>query len=100
MMEVPSSAWKSGDFPDVGDALAESGVSAKIKPRKMEGWVAHSFTHFDFEVEVYLAIAKDLRAGEGRWVALNRLDGEALPSLMRKIIRHGIMDKVRKKERS
>ena len=28
--------------------------------------------------------------GEGRWVAPDRLDGEALPTVMRKLIRHGL----------
>jgi A/G-specific adenine glycosylase len=49
--------------------------------------VRHGFTHFDLELSV---LAGEVRAGysKGRWVALDALGGEALPTLMKKVVAH------------
>ena len=48
------------------------------------------FTHFPLELSVYAAeVAVDALAPDGaRWAKLAELDGEALPSLMRKVLVH------------
>jgi A/G-specific adenine glycosylase len=54
--------------------------------------VRHVFTHFPLELSVYLAdMPASTPAPEGtRWVKLSALAGEALPSLMRKVVAHAL----------
>ena len=62
--------------------------------RRVPGAVRHVFTHFPLELTVYLA---ELPAGtpaptDMRWAALSGLAGEALPSVMRKVVAHALGD--------
>jgi A/G-specific adenine glycosylase len=98
MTEVPTSAW-APEF-DETDALADAprfssalaGGKKRMSWRRVPGFVRHVFTHFPLELAVYVAeIPKTARAPKGaRWVALDAIAGEALPSLMRKVIAHGL----------
>ena len=96
MTEVPTTEWAQ-DFAE-GDALEGAPLfSSKKTPkqvawRKKAGVVRHVFTHFPLELFVYAA---DVPAGTPapagmRWVALASLHGEALPSLMRKVVAHAL----------
>jgi A/G-specific adenine glycosylase len=84
MTEIPSSTW-SEDF-DAADAIGHAPLKAKW--RKLAGQVSHGFTHFELAVTVYAADALvTTKAPPGcRWVRLVDLDGEALPTVMRKIV--------------
>jgi A/G-specific adenine glycosylase len=94
MTEVPTTEW-SKDFN--GSRAANSAprfASARkaIAWRKTSGIVRHVFTHFPLELTVYVA---DVPARTGapkgaRWVEISGLGGEALPSLMRKVIGHAL----------
>jgi A/G-specific adenine glycosylase len=68
------------------------GERAQIAWRRVPGVVRHVFTHFPLELVVYAAhVPAGARAPKGtRWVALDAVAGEALPSLMRKVIAHGL----------
>jgi A/G-specific adenine glycosylase len=95
MMEIPSSAWREGAMPDL--ALARREAPASARWRLLPGNVRHVFSHFDLEMAVAIG-----RCGEGgktvakgRWTPLDRLGDEALPSVMRKIARHGLRDRNR-----
>jgi A/G-specific adenine glycosylase len=96
MTEVPTTEWAQ-DF-DEGSALeaAPCFYRAKSKPaqkwRRVPGIVRHVFTHFPLELSVYsAAVAADAPAPAGmRWIALKDLAGEALPSLMRKVVAHAL----------
>ena len=48
------------------------------------------FTHFPLELSVYLSeVAADTPATDSaRWAKISELSGEALPSLMRKVVAH------------
>jgi A/G-specific adenine glycosylase len=88
MTEVPTSAWAT-QF-DQARALEDAPLCAAW--RRLPGVVTHTFTHFPLELVVFIGrfdprIA--LPAGTF-WVALEALDGTALPSLMRKVIGHAI----------
>ena len=65
-------------------------VQAQFK--KLEGCVRHAFTHFELEVEVYLARDVTAVAGAGVWAPMDGLDAFALPNLMRKVLRHALAD--------
>jgi A/G-specific adenine glycosylase len=96
MTEVPTTDWQH-DF-DEGKARAGAPrfVSTKMQKRiawrKIAGVVRHVFTHFPLELSVYAAdIPARTPAPTGtRWVALAALAGEALPSVMRKVVAHAL----------
>jgi A/G-specific adenine glycosylase len=94
MTEVPTTAW-AADFND-GRALAEAprfGASQNhVAWRKLAGVVRHVFTHFPLELTVYRTeVARQAAAPAGtRWVAIAQLGDAALPSLMRKVVAHGL----------
>jgi A/G-specific adenine glycosylase len=60
--------------------------------RKLPGRVTHTFTHFPLELIVYTAsITRSTKPPAGaRWIPVRQLAGEALPSVMRKVIAHAL----------
>jgi A/G-specific adenine glycosylase len=92
MVEVPTSEW-TRDFEE-RSALAHAPHlrCAKPKWRRLPGVVAHVFTHFPLQLLVYTAtVGSRTPAPEGmRWVAIPELAGEALPSVMRKVLAHAL----------
>ena len=92
MTEVPTTEW----LPDFNEATALD-TAPRFRSmrrrsaatwRRLPGVVRHVFTHFPLELSVYLA---ELPAGTPapaamRWIALAAIAGEALPSLMRKVV--------------
>jgi A/G-specific adenine glycosylase len=94
MLEVPSTEWAE-TLPPVSEALR--GTPVRGEWWAVPGVVAHTFTHFRLESLVYRAIvpanvtltfwADPQRC---RWVHRRDLDRAALPSVMRKIIAHGL----------
>ncbi len=49
----------------------------------------HGFTHFELEIEVYVAQLAKRPETKGQWIAAEKLGAVALPTVMRKIIEHG-----------
>jgi A/G-specific adenine glycosylase len=96
MLEVPSTAWAE-TLPPVNEALRTAPVRGEWWA--VPGTVTHTFTHFRLETLVYRAIvpadacltfwADPQRC---RWVARRDLNRAALPSVMRKIIAHGLRE--------
>ena len=133
MLEPPLGPWTE-DFPSPAKALKQAPFEAKWKRRP--GIVRHGFTHFELEIEVYVAVvAKRLNPichprpsaakaarGEGdpggkqksggnrlgslpsaraiarpspgmtMWISPNKLGEVALPTVMRKMLEHGLAD--------
>ena len=92
MTEVPGSAW-TPDHEERSarkDAPKFSRGTQKIIWRRIPGLVTHTFTHFPLELVTYVArVGVRTAAPKGmRWVAHENLAGEALPSLMRKVLAH------------
>jgi len=87
MMEVPSTPWEA---QPQGKAAARRAAPLSADWQALPGAVRHTFTHFHFEVTVWAARTAAAAPAEGRWVALDRLADEALPTVMRKIIDHGL----------
>jgi A/G-specific adenine glycosylase len=93
MTEVPTTEWTK-DF-DEGDALEGAprfGSGKSVRWRRRLGAVRHVFTHFPLELAVYTAeLPAATAAPKGaRWVKIAELAGEALPSLMRKVLAHAL----------
>ena len=96
MLEVPSTEWAE-TLPPVAEALR--GTPVRADWWALPGVVAHTFTHFRLESLVYRAIVPadaslTFWADPQRcqWVARRDLDRAALPSVMRKIIAHGLCE--------
>ena len=96
MLEVPSTPWE--------DLLPPAKNGLRAAPLKADWWqvpgtVVHTFTHFKLELVVYRAlVAADAtltfwaEPDRCRWVARRNLSSAALPSVMRKVIAHGLKE--------
>ena len=94
MTEVPTTEW-SKDFAASQAMNGAPHFAVLRKPlawRKTAGVVRHVFTHFPLELTVYMSeVPPRTAAPRGtRWIKIAELDGEALPSLMRKVIAHAL----------
>ncbi len=87
MLEPPLGPWTE-KFPAPAAALKQAPFAAKWKKRA--GIVRHGFTHFELEIEVYAAEISPRPKFKGAWVPPERLGEVALPTVMRKIIEHGV----------
>jgi A/G-specific adenine glycosylase len=89
MTEVPTTEW-THTF-DEARALDDAPLP-KLKWRRLVGTVNHTFTHFPLELDVYVARVPDSTPApaRARFVPQREVDGEALPSLMRKVIAHAL----------
>lgn len=83
MMEIPSSEWRTK-----GDALeAEAPLAAAWT--KTGKRIEHTFTHFHLALDIWSACvpaSAKVNDPRSRWVHKRDLAGEALPSVMRKIV--------------
>jgi A/G-specific adenine glycosylase len=96
MLEVPSTAW-SETLPPLDQALRAAPVLGEWWA--VPGTVTHTFTHFRLELMVYRAVLPIEAAltfwadpQRCRWVLRRNLHGEALPSVMRKVLAHGLRE--------
>jgi A/G-specific adenine glycosylase len=91
MTEVPGSDWIAAQEDAVARKQAPA-LKAAVRWHRKAGVVTHVFTHFPLELVVYTAsVPSGTRAPAGmRWVAIATLKDEALPSVMRKAIAHGL----------
>jgi A/G-specific adenine glycosylase len=87
MLEPPLGPW-GVDFPARAAAMKQAPFAAEWKKRS--GLVRHGFTHFELEIEVYAAAVSRRPRTAGEWVARERLGAVALPTVMRKIVEHGL----------
>ena len=96
MLEVPTTEW-ADLLPPIDDALRTAPLRADWW--SVPGTVSHTFTHFRLELIVYRAVVPadatlTFWAGPDRcrWVGRRDLDTAALPSLMRKVVAHGLSE--------
>jgi A/G-specific adenine glycosylase len=87
MLQPPLGSWTEA-FPSSTKALEQAPFAAKWKKRA--GIVHHGFTHFELETEVYIADVQKRPRFKGDWIAAERLGEVALPTVMRKIVAHGL----------
>ncbi len=88
MMEVPSTPWREAGWAE-DEVLAAAPVD--LDWQTVPGAVYHTFTHFHLEAALWTGRLEGVSDEiAGRWVSPEDLDEEALPTVMRKIIRHGL----------
>jgi A/G-specific adenine glycosylase len=83
MYEPPGTVW-GASFGTEADAP----VPARYQ--KLAGTVRHAFTHFELELDVYLAEVVAAVPGNDVWAPLDRLNEFALPNVMRKVLTHAL----------
>lgn len=91
MTEVPTGVWSS-DFDESAALESAPRLVSPVCWRKLPGVVRHVFTHFPLELIVCTAeVPVHTPAPPGaRWLALADISGEALPSVMRKVVVHAL----------
>lgn len=84
MTEIPGTDW-TAEGPG-----RESAPPVPLAFKRLPGTVGHVFTHFPLELTVFHAVApQGLAAPEGhRWIAEAEIEGEAFPTVFRKVIAH------------
>ncbi len=96
MLEVPSTPWTE-DLPPKKEAMRSAPVTTAWWA--VPGTVVHVFTHFRLELVVHRALVPEdasftLWAAQERcrWVKRRDLHAQALPSVMKKVIAHGLAE--------
>jgi A/G-specific adenine glycosylase len=93
MTEVPTTEWTK-DFDESVALESTPHFVLRKSPtwRRTIGIVRHVFTHFPLELTVYTTDvpARTPAPKAMRWIAISELAGEALPSLMRKVLAHAL----------
>jgi A/G-specific adenine glycosylase len=87
MLEPPLGPWDE-NFPSFAKALKQAPFEGAWKKRP--GVSRHGFTHFELETEVYVADFKKRPLFKGEWIAREKLSAVALPTVMKKIVEHGL----------
>jgi len=89
LYEVPGSDWRAIETPD-DIMLSEAPVSANWS--ELDGTVGHTFTHFHLNVSVLAATLSADQADklDGSWTTIDGLSDFALPTVMKKIVRHAL----------
>jgi A/G-specific adenine glycosylase len=85
MVEIPSTPWSPVPWP-ITEAAPVAPAAAEW--RLLPGTVRHGFTHFQLELGVMAGETDD--CGEGLWSPVERLGDHALPTLMKKVVRHAL----------
>jgi A/G-specific adenine glycosylase len=84
LLEVPSTEWR--EDPWVEEDVV-SAAPAAASWRALPGIVRHVFTHFALELEVRVARTDE---APGLWIPIDQLGGEAIPSVMRKVLERAL----------
>ena len=94
MSEVPGSEWTSRRRP-LGD-IAESPIQTDWRP--VPAAVVHVFTHFRLELNVYCGrlVTMEQPPPGHWWSSPDALPGEALPSVMKKVVEAALPGATRK----
>jgi len=86
LFEVPSTEWRAAPW-SIDEAKDMAPARASWRP--LDGVVRHSFTHFELELSLLVGNTRG-DAGDGVWCAIDRLSDYALPTLMKKVVRHAL----------
>jgi len=88
MTEVPSTPWRGTRW---AEAEARGIAPFDTNWRLLPGAVRHVFTHFALELQVMVGRVGAARRGDGFWCPIDRLGDHALPTVMKKVVRHALV---------
>jgi A/G-specific adenine glycosylase len=83
MTEIPSTPWRAQPW-DFEEAVPLAPTATEW--RALPGTVRHGFTHFHLE----LSVVAGTGTADGLWSRVDRLGEHALPTLMKKVVRHAV----------
>jgi len=87
LFEVPSTDWRASPW-NIEEAIAAAPATTAWRP--LDGVVRHGFTHFELELSLLVGSALGASADGGVWCPVDRLSDYALPTLMKKVVRHAL----------
>ncbi len=87
LFEVPSTEWRAAPW---SIAEAKAAAPARASWRSLDGVVRHGFTHFELELSLLVGNTRGAAAAGGVWCPVDRLSDYALPTLMKKVVRHAL----------
>lgn len=87
MIEVPTSDFRAGP-PTSAEAAAAAPLPGTW--RALDGTVVHVFTHFELRLTVMTARIGSRAGTPGIWSTVPGLKDHALPTLMKKVVRHAL----------
>ncbi len=87
MMEIPSTPWRETPW-ETSEARGVAPASVDWQP--LDGVVRHVFTHFALELPVLAGRTSQAGSIDGIWSPVDAFGDHALPSLMKKVIRHAL----------
>jgi A/G-specific adenine glycosylase len=87
MIEVPSTDWRAEPWT-LDEAVPAAPLLADWRP--LDGIVRHGFTHFELELSLVVGHARNGAARDALWCPVDRLSDHALPTLMKKVVRHAL----------
>lgn len=85
MMELPSTQWREKSWT-AADAVCEAPVKADWQHQP--GAIRHTFTHFHLVLDVLRATVSSVKGSNGVWAHPEQFTDHALPTLMKKVVRH------------
>lgn len=89
LYEIPGSEWRAIDTPD-DDMRNQSPIKADWA--ELPGTVGHTFTHFHLDVTILATRISQSETTniDGVWTSIEGLADFALPTVMKKIVRHAL----------
>jgi len=87
MMEFPSTDWRETPT-DIKAAQRNAPVSAVWRP--LPGEIRHTFTHFHLVLTVLKGKTRGTPPINGLWCAPQDMGSQALPTVMKKVLRHAL----------
>lgn len=92
MMGLPSTEWREDAWTKTeARTKAKNEAPMAAEWQSLPGLVRHSFTHFHLELEIWAGRAQTkILAENKRWVTLDDLDRQALPTVMKKAVAHAL----------
>lgn len=91
MVMPPSTDWRDTNPWSAGAASAQAPAVTDWKP--LNGTVSHTFTHFHFEMQVWVGQVATGSGHDGTddiWCPPDQLDRLALPTVAKKVCRHAL----------
>ena len=87
MAEIPTGVWTEAEAMLTDMSAAPEG----LEWNRMSGMVTHTFTHFHLRLAVYVARSDSPSSSTSWWSAPDAQDGEALPTVMRKVLATAVL---------
>lgn len=88
MIEIPSTEWREQVWEQ--SEVAEQ-AALQVNWREHDGEVTHTFTHFHLKIKVWSGTTTSPTNAEGFWHQPDQFNQLALPTLMKKIASHAVI---------